>query len=90
MSSLLRCMSSCARVIHQEGKGHFLIGRHALFWNGKVACGNRKISFEEQFAPCKNRLLIYTVPHNCHGKSKSLTAKANHSQQEQTREASTV
>ena len=27
-------MSSCARVIHQEGRGHFLIGRHALFWVG--------------------------------------------------------
>ena len=44
-------------------------------------------SIEEQFAPYKNRLLIYTVPHNCHGKRKSLTAKANHSRQEQTCEA---
>ena len=32
MSSLLWYMSSCARVI-QEGRGHFLIGRHALFWS---------------------------------------------------------
>ena len=39
MSSLLWYMSSYARVIHQEGRGHFLIGRHALFWSGKVACG---------------------------------------------------
>ena len=90
MASLLWYMSSCACVIHQEGRGHFLIGRHALFWSGKVVCGTvdqtknlvrRTIrSMQEPSAD------LYSAP-NCHGKSKSLTAKANHSRQEQTREA---
>ena len=92
-------MSSCARVIHQEGRGHFLIGRNALFWSNiikelkrrrKVACGvmdwdggsienlvRRIIRSVQEPSADYGAPQLSRQQQVAHGKSKSLTEKAN-------------
>ena len=80
MSSLLWYMSSCARVLHQQGRGHFLIGRHAPFATTVTAKANH--SRWKQITHGESKSLT-ARKHITHGKSKSLTARANHAQQKQ-------